>query len=160
VNENTFSMYTTYSPVLEHLGTGIWTLRGVQIDPAAVEALRSLNAARPRERRLVDHGWTESGAVWMAIRLPEFPSGSFVLFVPSAIRRYVSDLEFPAKSATGAPYGPIKIGSDGLVTGLRSFLSRSGADQGDILLIEFDLVGQTATLRLGGDDLLEEYAPA
>src|SRR5439155_6746259 len=52
INENTLSIFMTYSPVLEHLGIDLWTLRGVKVDPAAVEALRIANAEKPREKRL------------------------------------------------------------------------------------------------------------
>jgi len=34
-----------------------------------------------------------------------------------------------------------------------------GADEGDILIVEFDLVAKKAALRLGDDELLQEYAP-
>ena len=43
MNENTFSIYSSYSCILEHLGIGIWKLRGVAVDPAAVEAVRIAN---------------------------------------------------------------------------------------------------------------------
>src|SRR5439155_6115113 len=69
MNQNTFSVYTTYSPVLEHLGTDIWALRGVRVDPAAVEAVRRANAQRPREPRVQDYGWTGEGDLWMGVRL-------------------------------------------------------------------------------------------
>jgi hypothetical protein len=58
MNENTFSIYSTYSPIIEHLGVDLWTLRGVHVDPAAVEMIRESNATRPRQKRIVDHGWT------------------------------------------------------------------------------------------------------
>src|SRR5439155_21479337 len=57
MNRNTFSVYTTYSPILEHLGTDIWSLRGIHVSPVAVDALRQANAARPRERVVEDYGW-------------------------------------------------------------------------------------------------------
>jgi hypothetical protein len=67
MNINTFSLYLTYSPVIVHLGTDIWSLRGVRVDPAAVEAVRSANVLRPREKRVLDHGWAVDG------RLADFP---------------------------------------------------------------------------------------
>ena len=57
MNENTFSVFSTYSPIVEHPGTGLWTLRAVHVDPAAVEAVRAENALRPRQKKIVDYGW-------------------------------------------------------------------------------------------------------
>lgn len=46
MNPNTFSQYLTSSPVISHIGTDMWSLRGTKVDAAAVEALREANAAR------------------------------------------------------------------------------------------------------------------
>lgn len=59
MNVYTFSQYLSFSPVINHLGTDLWSLRGVHVDPAAVEVLRQMNAARPDEKRIVDYGWSE-----------------------------------------------------------------------------------------------------
>jgi hypothetical protein len=56
MNVNTFSINLSYSPVVLHLGTDVWSLRGVRVDPAAVEAVREANALRQKERRVLDHG--------------------------------------------------------------------------------------------------------
>ena len=90
----------------------MWALRGVQVDPAAVEAVRQANAMRPRERRTLDFGWSPAGGLWMATRLA-----------------------FPVSG------------------------SQRGADEGDVLLIEYDLISNRATLRLADDYVLEEMSP-
>ena len=56
MNVNTFNIYLSYSPVVVHLGTDVWSLRGVRVDPAAVEAVREANALREKEKRVLDHG--------------------------------------------------------------------------------------------------------
>jgi hypothetical protein len=61
MNNNTFSLYLTYSPVIVHLGTDIWSLRGVRVDPTAVEALRGGNDLRQKEKSVLDNGWSASG---------------------------------------------------------------------------------------------------
>ena len=40
-----------------------------------------------------------------------------------------------------------------------AFLRQRGADEGDILIAEFDLSGGTALLRLGDDELLDQISP-
>jgi hypothetical protein len=152
VNANTFSVYTTYSPILDHLGLDLWALRGVQVDPAAVEALRRANAQRPRERRVQDYGWTPDGLLWLAVRVPR--TSSMVVGIPAAISDYVLDRRFPAKATDGSPVGEVVVGENGTSWGYGPFLSRMGADEGDVLRIEFDLVNETAHLKVGGDDLI------
>jgi hypothetical protein len=147
MNENTFSVYSSYGAIVEHLGTGVWTLRGVHVDPVAVEALRASSASRPRQRRIVDHGWTPAGSLWVAIRLPATHQRS-VFFMPSAVRRVVEGREFAARSEDGSPYGTLRVGNEGNCWGFSQFLSRNGADEDDILVADFDLVNDSVTLRL------------
>lgn len=158
INENTLSISLTYSPVVEHLGIDLWTLRGIRVDPAAVEAFRIANQQRPREKRFMDHGWTPKGTLWVASRLPASLSG-YILYIPASIRRFLVAGEFVAQSDSGAPCGTLKLGETGTSWGYTSFLSMHGADEGDILIVEFDLVTKKATLHLGDDELLQEYAP-
>ena len=70
MNMNEYSLYLTYSPVILHLGTDVWSLRGVRVDPAAVEAVREANALRQKEKsEFLDHGWAPEGQLWIAARI-------------------------------------------------------------------------------------------
>ena len=158
MNVNTFSLYLTYSAVIVHLGTDIWTLRGVRVDPAAVEALLQANALRQKERRVLDHGWTADGQLWVATRLPTV-SGSFAFGMPGAIKRYLAGRKFAAKDDDAVEHGSVRINDEGSSYGFGPFLRQRGADEGDILIAEFDLSGGTALLRLGDDELLDEISP-
>jgi len=159
MNRYTFGQYLSSSPVIAHLGTDIWSVRGTKVDAASVEVLRQANAARPREKRIIDHGWTEGGDLWFAARLPELQS-SFVLGVPSAIRRYVAGREFPAADEQGLSAGTVRLNAEGTASyGYGQFLARSGADQDDILYVVFRLTKGEATLRLISDEELDELSP-
>jgi hypothetical protein len=158
MNPNTFSQYLTGSPVIAHLGTDMWSLRGTRVDPAAVQALREANAAKPTEKRVIDHGWTENGNLWLAARLPENPS-HFVLGIPSVIRRFVAGREFPATDENGVVAGTVRVNSEGTSYGYAPFLARRGADADDILLISFRLTHRSATLQLVDDEDLEAISP-
>jgi hypothetical protein len=151
LNLNTFSVFTTYSPILEHVGQSIWGLRGVRVDPAALDALREVLALKPRERRVIDHGWTSEGRLWIAVRLPGAWS-SRIFMLPSSIAPYVAGRHFPAKARSGAESGTIGVNEAGNCWGFASFLSRSGADEGDVLVVTFDLTKETAILDLLGDE--------
>lgn len=159
MNPNTFAQYLSSSPVIAHLGTDLWSIRGIKVDSASVEVLRQANAAKPRERRIIDHGWTESGDLWFAARLPELQSG-LVLGVPSAIRRFVAGREFPATDEFGLIAGTVRLNAEGTTSyGYSTFLARCGADQDDILLVVFKLTAGAATLRLISDEELEDLSP-
>ena len=160
MNPNTFSQYLSSAPVIAHIGTDLWSLRGIKVDAASVEALRQANAARPREKRVIDHGWTETGDLWFASRLPEVQS-SLVLSVPSAVRRFVEGRQFPATDDSGLRAGTVRVSSEGTTSyGYSPFLSRCGADQDDILLVVFRLTEGTAALRLISDEELEDLSPS
>jgi len=158
MNPNTFSQYLSSSPVICHVGTDMWSLRGTRLDPAAVEALREANAARPYEKRIIDHGWSEDGHLWLAARLPELPS-HFVLFIPSAIRRFVIGREFPATDENGLASGTVRVNAEGNSYGYGPFLIRRGADKDDILLISFRITEGVSTLQLIDDEELEAISP-
>jgi hypothetical protein len=144
--------------VITHVGTDMWSLRGTKVDAAAVEALREANAARPNEKRIIDHGWTERGELWLAARLPEEPS-HFVLGIPSAIRRFVAGREFPGTDENGVTAGTVRINAEGTSYGYSPFSVRRGADADDILLITFQLTSGVSTVRLIDDEELEAISP-
>ncbi len=158
MNPHTFSQYLSSSPVISHAGTDMWSLRGTRLDPAAIEALREANAARPFEKRIIDHGWSESGDLWLAARLPELPS-TFVLGIPSVIRRFVAGREFPATDEHGMAAGTVRVNAEGTSYGYGPFMARRGADTDDILLISFRITEGIATLRLIDDEELESISP-
>jgi hypothetical protein len=159
MNGNTFSQYLYSSPVVSHLGTDLWSLRGIRIDPAAVEAVRQANALRPRERRLIDHGWTDDGDLWIVARISHEPL-RFVLGIPAAIRHLLGEQEFMAFDGSGVPSGTVRTNADGMSYGYGSFLNRSGADEDDLLLAKFRLSQRRVELQLIEDDILEEMSPS
>jgi hypothetical protein len=156
LNPSTLGVMTSYSPILEHLGTDMWALRGTRVDPAAVEAFREANALRPREKRIADHGWRADGSLWLAIRVPRPPVGT--IGVPSAVAPYVGGRRFAARTDEGVPAGTVVVDEGGSSWGYAPFLSRAGADEGDTLLVTFDLTTDEAVLALASAEAFEELA--
>ncbi len=155
INENTLAVYTTYSAILEHIGVDLWKLRGVRVDPAAVEAVREQNQLRPRESRLLEYGWTPEGKLWVAWKLPAAVTG-LVLGIPGPVRRYLSNRNFPAiAKEVGRTFGQVSINEGGSSYGYGSFLRYEGADEGDTLLAEFDLTKSDVRLSIADGSLLE-----
>lgn len=155
-NLQTASIDLTYSCVIEHLDVNIWTLRGADINPAAVEALRRANALRPREKRVLDFGWTPSGRIWIAAAVPP-ETQTFVIGCPAGARPYLISQKFEALTVDELPCGTVAVTDEGTIYGLGPFVQISGADAGDLLIMEFDIAAKTALLRLGDEELLESY---
>ncbi len=155
VNMNTLNSFLSSSPIIQQVDTGIWSLRGVRVDPVAVALMREALAMRPREQRINDYGWTPRGALWIAIRLPNTIT-NFSLKIPSAIAQYVTGSRFPVRSEDGSDSGIVVVDDKAMSWGYTPFLSRRGADEDDILLVEFDLVHEQVTLKLEAEDFLDE----
>src|SRR5262249_24179546 len=100
LNENTFAVYSTYSPLLEHVDMGIWKLRGVRVDPMAVEAIRTANHMRPKQKRVLQYGWGEDGKLWIAVRVPKVAS-SMVIGCPGPVQRFLTGQEFRCLAKDG-----------------------------------------------------------
>lgn len=157
MNENTFSVYSSYSCVIEHVGIGVWKLRGVIVDPAAIEAVRIANHLKPREQRVLEYGWTDDGKLWIAARIPRLGKNSMVIGCPGAVRRYLIGQKFECKANEGnSPCGTIAINDQGSSYGYGPFVRRYGLDENDILLAAFDLATNIVTLSLADEEILEE----
>ncbi|MCG3776140.1 MAG: RNA polymerase sigma factor RpoS [Nitrospira sp.] len=159
MNPYTFSQHLSMSPIITHIGTDMWSLRGLRIDPAAIEALKDANAAKPHEKRVLDHGWTADGSLWIAARLPERTS-HFVLGIPGPIRRLVIGKDFAATDEHNVASGTVRVNDEGTSYGYSPFLSRKGADENDLLLVSFDLSASRCTLRVIDDEELEQISPS
>lgn len=156
LNENTVAVYTSYSPIIEHLGLDLWKLRGVRVDPSAVEAVRQQNNLRPRETRLHSFGWGPEGRLWVAWKLPASTKG-LVLGIPGAVKRYVQERTFASVAkSTAAPLGQIVVTDTGTSYGYGPILRHIGADEGDTLLVEFELPTQRALISITDPAFLED----
>jgi len=154
VNPSTFSVFTTYSPILDHPALNVWCLRGHAADPAKLEALLAAVATRPRRRRTLAYGWDDDGKLSLTVEIPSV-SGP-VIGIPSAIARYVAGRQFDAQTIEGMPTGTVAISEEGSSWGYGQLLRRRGAEVGDVMTLKFDLVTRTVTLSLGDDSALDD----
>jgi hypothetical protein len=154
MNPSTFSVMTSYSPIIDHPATNVWCLRGHEVDAAQVEALRAVLATRPRRRRTVAHGWDDDGRLWLTVSVPN-PS-SPVVGIPATIARYVAGRRFPARAHDGTPAGVIGVDENGASWGYGPFLRRRGAEPDDALTMHFDLATEEVTLSMDDDASLFE----
>jgi len=155
VNPNTLSVMLTYSSVISHLETDAWSLRGSEISPMALKAVLDANAQRPRQRRILAYGWTTDGQLWLAYRIPS--PYSVVIGIPGPISRYLTGRSYRALAEDGTPTGTVVVDGESHASwGYGPFLSRRGADEGDVLRVTFDLLGATARLQLQGSEALDD----
>lgn len=153
LNPNSLSVFTTYSPIIDHPALNAWTLRGRQIDPSAIEAVRSLAATRDREKRALSYGWNDDGRLSIALRVGNINSPVFG--IPAPVRPYIADRSFRALTEDGSDAGTIVVSPEGTSWGYGPFLRRKGGDIGDVLLLSFDLSTGDVVLSLEDDLFLE-----
>jgi hypothetical protein len=156
VNANTFSVFSSYSPILDHPATNVWCLRGHAVNPAQLEALRTVIATRPRQRRALAYGWDEDGNLWLTVGLGNVNTP--VVGIPVSISRYVAGRRFQGRTQEGTPAGVIAIDENGASWGYGPFLRRRGAEPGDVLTLGFDLVSEEVTLSLDDESVLLDEA--
>lgn len=154
VNPSTFSVLTSYSPILDHPAINVWCLRGHDVDPAQLQALRAVSATRTRQRRTLAHGWDEDGRLWLTVLVGNVSSP--VIGIPSIIARYVAGRRFAAATQDGTPAGVVVVDDAGTSWGYGPFMRRRGAEAGDALTLRFDLAAEQVALTLGEEAALED----
>lgn len=159
MNEATFGILTSYSPLIEHPAPGVWKLRGTKVDPAAVEALRQASKDAPRARRILNYGWTDDGRIWIAARVPEF-TASLVVGIPGPLSDYLKGKSFPAAFPDGLPCGTVVAGERNgrgyTLWGLSPFVRMAALEEGDVLKMTFDLKATSAVLEQVDESSLDE----
>lgn len=143
VSPSSTALAMTYSPYLENLGGGIWTLRGLKPDPVAIAELRRQLATRTPVRRITDFGWREDGQLHFSCVLPKYTEG-LVLSAPATIVRYIAARTFAFRQ-DGAD---LRVDEGGIVGGYKRWLRSAGADEGDVATFVFDLIGGSAVVEL------------
>jgi hypothetical protein len=141
MNPNTFSVYTSYSPILDNPVQDRWILRGSDVSPPALEARR-----RERRHRLATDEWTPRGTLLVQRELGD--AWSLVVGIGRALSPYFANRTFAAVSETGASAAAIRFDQKGLSWGYSPFLQAAGACRGDVLVADFNLADSTVILTL------------
>jgi hypothetical protein len=148
LNENTVSVYSTYSPVIEHVGVDLWKLRGRVVDAARVEAVRQSNQERSQERRCIHSGWTAHGTLLIAWTVP-WQFNSIVFGVPRAVAQYLKGQTFSARGKSGTVNcGKVSVNDEGASYGYSQFLRQVSAEEGDVITADFDIAAASVELDL------------
>jgi hypothetical protein len=140
INRNTFSVYTSYSPILDNPAVDRWALRGARISPAALAA----HGMTSRQRRYVHTEWLADGRLRIDRELPT--THSTVISIPTALARYVAGREFAASDESGMPLGAIRFNENGGSWGYSRFIEAHAVSTGDIIRLDMNLVAGTVQL--------------
>ena len=151
LNRNSFYVYLSYSPVLERYAPGVYGLRGAPVTAAKIDALIP---PRARTQVLQDHGWTPESRPWVAYRISAAGERSGVLTVPGVLKPLVRG-SFALSTEDGRPVGTLVV--EDSMWGLSSFYRRYGIEQGDYLVIVFDVQQRAATVIPGTEELLLRF---
>lgn len=152
LNENSLSIYKSYSPILWRISPGYYALVGQSIAPGTLEALQ---AAEPTYgRTLIDFGWSAQGemVVCRSISRSILSWGQFT--IPAAGQSFIQG-EFQLLAFGRQDLGRIEV-KDASVLTIRHFLRSFGADEGDTLVMSFDPSTRVCRAWLGSGALAEE----
>jgi hypothetical protein len=159
MNEATFGILTSYSPLLEHPAPGVWKLRGTLVNPAAVEAARQALKGTPRKRRVLNYGWTREGRIWIAAQMPEF-AASLIVGIPSPLQEMLGGKSFSATFPDGLPCGTLTAGQEGrgweTLWGFSPFVRMAALEQDDVMKMTFDLNAGSVVLEQVDESSLED----
>ena len=145
---HTFSFCTAHSVVLDNPAINHWYL--VPVGPDLTTAASRENC--DRMSMPPGHG----GAARYALdRGHAAPQQRLACFTPPSSSFTVAG-GTAAQAEDGSAVGTIVVDDRGNSWGHEAFLARRGADEGDLLLIEFHLTACKAVLKLGDVQLIED----
>lgn len=151
LNRSSFYVYLGYSPILGRYAPSVYGLRGAQVSAAQVDALIP---SRARSQVLQDHGWTDSGDIWVAYRVSAAGERSGVLTTPGALKGVVQG-DFQLFAEDERPVGTLVV--EDSMWGLSPFFRRFGVEEGDYVVIQISLRERKSTIYAGAADLLLRF---
>jgi hypothetical protein len=156
MNRYTFEMYLSFSPIVERLTTGIYALRGTDVDPSRVDVLAT-QIKRPTKKALQDHGWTKDGAIWLGYEVTPNIYKTSVIGIPSAIRAVTGEGRMDLLTRDGMTIGKLVISDKGAAWGLTPFMHRRGVEVGDSIILTIDTDLECAVIESGPLELIGEF---
>ena len=151
INENSLTIYKTYSPILWRPFAGYYAVVGSDIPVGLIEELER-RKDRPTKPTL-EFGWTADHRILIARRITDGIWLSGIAGIPSAVQKFVAD-DFSLFTFGKHGLGSVTI-REGNMFGLKPFLRMFGGDPGDILVLLFDPQKKRCDSWLGGNELAD-----
>jgi hypothetical protein len=156
LNMHSVEIALTYSPIIEHLDVNIWTIRGTIVLSETLDAIRLANSLKPNSKRLQGFGWTNSGNAWIGVKIPD-AIHNFVVGVPGSLQRFLRNTQFQIFTDQNNLCGTMTSSEEGVLYGFNKHLKEAGAEEGDILIFEFNLAKNAVSFKIGDVELLRDY---
>jgi hypothetical protein len=151
INENSLSIYKTYSPLLWKPVAGHYSVVGSDIPTGLIDELER-KKERPG-RPTLGFGWTADHKLLFARNITDGVWLSGIVNLPAAVQEFVVG-EYRLFGLGKHELGDIHM-RDGSVFGIKPFLRMFGGDPGDVLVLLFDLKEKRCESWLGGRELSE-----
>lgn len=142
MNDITFGLYLTRSPILGRYGPGIYGVRGTMFTESDLK--KCTHESTPC---VSDQGWTGNAEPWAVIKLSENAVGTGMVFFPAAIRQFIVGRHL-LRLEDGSTAG-ILVVSEKNAWGLKPVFRRAGVQPGDGALFIFDLARGESKIRFG-----------
>lgn len=154
INKNSLTVWSTYAPWLDRVGTRVFALRGANPNPAAVSVIRQVAKQRvAEEAKRTEWTWGASGEVILTMYVTSNFLGTGTFPAWSNRPGVIVGREIPI-AVEGAVRSTMKTSaSHGWVWGLGKTLTTLKADVGDVLRIVIDPVSGTGSAVVGGSEL-------
>jgi len=155
MNQTTFEIYISSSPIITKYAMGVYGLRGAKIHPGIIESLKP--PKQKHEKVLLDFGWTLDNGVWLGHKISQAMIRTGVFTIPAAMKQFIQG-DFNLKAADGVYIGNLKA-KDFSGWSLSTFFRRRGGEPGDYLVLTFDLGSHEAKAYIGDEGLLDIFRP-
>lgn len=149
INSNSFYVYLSYSPIVQKVGMGIYSLVGAHVPVGTVEQFE----AEKKDEARSEHGWDKDGRLWFATRLSRMSIKMGMFYLPSFVLNLTAG-DWAAKLSDGTTSGTLEVKEQGMA-GLSTILSLTGAEPHDVLCVRFDFTAKVAEIEVGSDELFD-----
>lgn len=147
MNATSFYIHLSYSPLVEKLATGVFSLVGRDVDPGTIDQLKQ----EVRAKRQADtSGWSKVGTLWWHFQAERPTVTGGTRAVPTFVFNLTSG-EWRLRTIDGLDLGIARI-ENGFASGFRAALAALGVAAKDFLQVDFDLAKGEAFVRIVGDD--------
>lgn len=149
LNENSFNIYLSYSPVIWRPAPGLYATVGAELPPGVVETWRPTPNA---PTHVLDSGW-RGPQVRVSWRLERGALLSGILTLPTGFAR-VLEGRHALQDAAGGSLGGVTV-QDRTVWPLRRTFRQLGAETGDVVELKFDPAARICRVRVGDLEQIE-----
>jgi len=153
MNINSWSTKLSGSPILTQPVPGVFALIGTEIPPGAAEALQPRTVYK---KVMQDWGWTtDTAQPWIAIRANRGHLFNGLINIHKSQTGFIQGA-FAVSNSGSAVGGAIRFNQT-MASGFRPYFIDMGLEEGDTLLLLFDLLNRSLSIEIGGDEIADKY---